>query len=301
MIDFEAMRNAYPLPTVAGAQVRLRQVGREWVGCCPFHADRSPSFTIFSSGQRFYCFGCGAGGDVLDYVRRIHSVGVIEAAEMLDGGTVASVEIELPSPLLKDVSQIEKARALWHRATPVQGTLADTYLRSRGLRLPIPNSIRFTSLRYGKAGPEHPVLLAAITSVNGQVVGIQRTYLNATGTGKASVPKPKLSLGMVSGGAIRLAPSARALIVCEGLEDGLTLQQELCQPVWVAAGASMLPAMLFPEDVRFVAIGGDADDAGRTSSRKAGEAFTARGLEATTFFPSKPYKDFNDQLRVTNT
>ena len=92
--------------------------------------------------------------------------------------------------------------------------------------------------------------------------GIQRTFLNEAGTGKAAVPKPKLSLGRVRGGAIQLAPAAAELIVCEGLEDGLTLQQECSRAVWVAAGASMLPGMELPPVVRQVTIGADGDEAG---------------------------------------
>lgn len=134
-----------------------------------------------------------------------------------------------------------------------------------------------------------------MASADDKLVGIQRTYLAPDGQGKASVPKPKLSLGRVSGCAIRLAPCAASLIVCEGLEDGLTLQQELGRAVWVAAGSSMLPNMIFPAGVREVAIGGDADDAGRNAAKKAREIFAHRGIRTRTFFPSGA-KDFNAEI-----
>jgi len=102
-------------------------------------------------------------------------------------------------------------------------------------------------------------------------------------------------LGRVSGGAIRLAPAAQELIVCEGLEDGLTLQQTLVRAVWVAAGASMLPAMRFPPVVRSVAIGGDADAAGEAAAWKAKLAFAGQGLVVRTFFPLGA-KDFNAEI-----
>jgi DNA primase len=104
-----------------------------------------------------------------------------------------------------------------------------------------------------------------------------------------------VSLGKVAGGAIRRGPAAAELIVCEGLEDGLTLQQELGRTVWVSAGASMLPAMQFPPLVRSVAIGGDADPAGREAAEKARAAFEARGIAARMFFPVDA-KDFNAEL-----
>lgn len=86
------------------------------------------------------------------------------------------------------------------------------------------------------------------------------------------------------------------MVVCEGLEDGLSLQQELGMTVWVAAGSAMLPSMQFPVGVRSVAIGGDADAAGRRAAREAAGAFALRGIEPKTFFPSPPFKDFNEQL-----
>jgi DNA primase len=293
-LDLGAIRRDNPLVQIVGAVTKLQRAGNEMKACCPFHADRSPSFTIFNGGQRYHCFGCGASGDVLDFIQRAHGVSLREAADMLTVGNLPSVHVA-PLPIDDGADRIAEAKAIWRAAQPISGTLAETYLRSRGLHLPLPDSLRFTSLRYGKKGSEHPVLVAAVASVDDKLIGVQRTYLAPDGKGKATVPKPKLSLGRVSGGAIRLAPCAASLVVCEGLEDGLSLQQELGRAVWVAAGASMLPNLAFPAGVHTVAIGGDNDDAGRAAARKAGEAFTLRGIEARVFFPDDA-KDFNQQL-----
>lgn len=297
LLDVMAIRTAHPLPAIAGASVKLFKAGNEFKGCCPFHDDRSPSFTIFANGQRFYCFGCGATGDVLDFVQRAHRVDLRTAADMLCGGNLPSVEI---APVVESgpgPDRSGEALEIWRNAVPVEGTEAERYLRFRGLHLPIPRSIRFARLRYGKRGPERPCLVACVGSVDNKIVGIQRTFLNEAGTGKASVPKAKLSLGHVAGGAIRLAPAASDLIVCEGLEDGLTLMQELGRAVWVAAGASMLPKMQFPVGVRKVAIGGDGDQAGRDAAGAAASAYAERGLSTRVFFPVDGFKDFNDELR----
>lgn len=294
MLDLGAIRRDHPLPGVVGAVVKLQRAGNELKACCPFHSDRTPSFTIFDGGERYHCFGCGAGGDVLDFVQAMHGLTLREAANLLGSGSLPSVHISAPE-FPEEADRVDEARAIWRAAAPAKGTLAETYLRSRGLHLPIPPSIRFARLRYGSRGREHPCLVACIASADDKLVGIQRTFLNAAGTGKAAVPKPKLSLGRVSGGAIRLAPCAASLVVCEGLEDGLTLQQQLGRAVWVAAGASMLPAMVFPAGVRSVAIGGDADEAGEASARKAAEAFALRGIETRVFFPIDA-KDFNQEL-----
>ena len=294
-LDLDAIRLNHPLAEVAGAVVKLNHGGKEWTACCPFHPDKSPSFTIFSDGRRFHCFGCGAGGDVLDFVQRLHGVGLREAAEMLTGGDLPTIHVAFPPQGSDDSDRREEAREVWIASDPIVGTLAENYLRTRGLILTLPDTLRFSRLRYGKSGELHPALVALVVDVGGQPTGIQRTYLNASGTGKAAVPKAKLSLGRVSGGAIRLAPSSAALVVCEGLEDGLTLQQELGRSVWVAAGASMLPNMAFPAEVRTVAIGGDNDLAGRIAANKAAESFALRGLTTRVFFPVTA-KDFNAEL-----
>lgn len=206
-LDLDAIRAVHPLPSIVGASVKLIRAGNEYKACCPFHADKSPSFTIFSGGHRFHCFGCGIGGDVFDYLMRLHNVGLREAVAMLNGGDIPSVQIA-PAPATNDGGdRIPDALAIWHTAQPATGTLAETYLRSRGLYLPIPDSIRFARLRYGTKGPEHPALVAAVASADDKLTGIQRTYLNAAGTGKAPVPKAKLSLGKVAGGAIRPPPA----------------------------------------------------------------------------------------------
>jgi DNA primase len=294
-LDLDAIRSAHPLPAIAAGLVKLQRAGNEWKACCPFHTDKSPSFTIFSGGTRYQCFGCGASGDVLDFIQQAHGVGLREAANMLTGGFIPCTHVApLPSPDTGD--RIDEAREIWRNAEAAPGTLAETYLRWRGLDLPIPPTIRFARLRYGTKGQERPCLIAAVSGDDGKLTGIQRTYLADDGRGKADVPKAKLSLGRVSGGAIRLAPVTRELVVCEGLEDGLTLQQELGRAVWVAAGASMLPAMRFPDIVRSVAIGGDNDDAGRAAAIKAAEAYSLRGLSARVFFPVAG-KDFNSELQ----
>lgn len=293
-IDIPAIRRDFPLPGIVGASVKIKRVGNEYTACCPLHNDRSPSFTIFDGGQRFHCFGCGASGDVLDYLQQAHGVTLREAADMLTGGNLPSVQVA-PVPPDDGADRIAEAREIWRAAKPVHGTLAEHYLRSRAITVPIPDSIRFTALRYGKSGPQHPVLVAAIASADDKLVGIQRTYLNAAGTGKAAVPKAKLSLGRVSGGAIRLAPCAASLVVCSGVEDGLSLAQGLGRAVWVATGDSVLPSMQFPPGVRSVAIGGDNDASGQAATRKAAETYAHRGIETRTFFPLDA-KDFNSEL-----
>ena len=299
VFDFAAIRRDHPIPPIAASMMKLQRLGDEWKACCPFHQDRSPSFTIFDGGRHFKCFGCGAQGDVLDFVQRLHDVSLREAATLIGAHRLPVVSLAIPAAQPKESRRYE-AISIWRAAGPAKGTPVDTYLRSRALSLPIPESIRFARLPYGKSGPSHPVMVALVASIDNRAIGIQRTYLNAAGTSKAAVPKAKLSLGNVRGGAIRLAPCANGLVVCEGLEDGLTLQQELGRAVWVAAGASNLAAMDLPQGVNELVIGADADAAGEQAARSAAERFAGQGRQVRIIRPRAPFKDFNEQLQAAS-
>jgi DNA primase len=296
-IDIAAIRAANLLPAIAGAQVRLQRAGNEWKGCCPFHADRSPSFTIYSGGERFQCFGCGAQGDVLDYVARLHGLDMVAAARLLCAGDLPKADLPALPPAQR-ANRTPEAQAIWERAIPAAGTLAQDYLTQRGIHPPFPPDIRFSRLAYGRANPL-PCLVAAVRDVAGAITGLQRIYLRSDGRGKANLPKAKLSLGKVAGGAIRLddVDASGAVTVCEGPEDGLSLREMMGGAVWVAAGASMLPAMQFPPQVRHVVIGADNDAAGAAAADKAATAFASRGLAVRIIRPLAGFKDFNDEWK----
>ena len=85
-VDIAALKARHPLGDVVEASgVRLRGRGRVRQGVCPFHDEAEGSFTVYGDTERFYCFGCGAGGDVLDFVRRVENLSLPEAIARLDG------------------------------------------------------------------------------------------------------------------------------------------------------------------------------------------------------------------------
>lgn len=297
-LDLDAIRLDNPLPEVAGKLVALRPAGKEWMACCPFHADRSPSFTIFDAGRRWYCFGCGAGGDVLDFVQRAYGVSLLEAAPMLGARDVPKVSLPPVLPAEEGPDRTEEARAIWEQAEPAAGTLAEVYLRWRGISPPYSPALRFLALPRGNLGPQ-PCLVCAVQDLNGAVIGIQRIYLASDGQGKADIAKPKRSLGRIKGGAIRLGEldGTGCLMVCEGPEDGLSLAVMLGGPVWVSVGTSFLPGMQFPPEVHSIVIGADNDTAGCEAADKAARAFAERGLSVRIIRPLEGFKDFNDELQ----
>ena len=63
--------------------VTLKRAGSNMLCSCPFHSEKTPSCTVFLAQQSFYCFGCGAGGDVITFVRKMENLGYVEALEFL--------------------------------------------------------------------------------------------------------------------------------------------------------------------------------------------------------------------------
>ncbi|MCL6595093.1 MAG: DNA primase [Firmicutes bacterium] len=134
------VRERTDLVALVGETVRLRRVGRRYVGLCPFHAERTPSFGVSPERGLFHCFGCGAGGDAFDFVMRRDGLTFPQALEML--ATRAGVELpggaEDPAAegRRREREQLYAALAeaeRWYRqqlAGP-EGTAARRYLASR--------------------------------------------------------------------------------------------------------------------------------------------------------------------------
>lgn len=77
------LREKNEISEVISPYVNLRRRGTTMNGLCPFHNEKTPSFTVYLDTQSFYCFGCGAGGDVITFIRRIENLGYIDAVKSL--------------------------------------------------------------------------------------------------------------------------------------------------------------------------------------------------------------------------
>ncbi len=82
--DFiDRLRDSNDIESVISGYVDLRRRGRNLVGLCPFHNEKTPSFTVYPETSSYFCFGCGAGGDVINFVRNIENLDYIEAVKLL--------------------------------------------------------------------------------------------------------------------------------------------------------------------------------------------------------------------------
>jgi len=77
------LRSANPIETVMGGYVHMIRRGRNYVCSCPFHSEKTPSCTVFTDTQSFYCFGCGSGGDVITFIMKIENLDFTEAVKLL--------------------------------------------------------------------------------------------------------------------------------------------------------------------------------------------------------------------------
>ncbi len=89
--DLERLRSTVSIADVIQQYVGLKRVGRNWIGLCPFHGERTPSFNVREETGRYRCFGCGASGDVFKFVQEIDHVDFVTAVEQL----AAKVGIQL--------------------------------------------------------------------------------------------------------------------------------------------------------------------------------------------------------------
>ncbi len=242
------VRGRTSLVDLIAGSVKLVQRGREHEGLCPFHSERTPSFKVNEGKGFFHCFGCGAHGDAIDFLQKHDRYSFQQAVEYLavqaglmpDNGGV----VRRPAPVVPRMTDAEReqdeqkrihdGKRLWLTSLPAQGTLVETYLRSRGIVIAVPGSLRFCpALDYREENENgewitlgtYPAMIGCIQNARGEITGAHRTYLRHDGSGKADMPKPKKSLGVKKGGAIRFAKPPERLSVAEGIETALSVKQ----------------------------------------------------------------------------
>ena len=77
------LKSRCDITDIVSSYVNLKRRGKNMVGLCPFHNEKSPSFNVYPENNSFYCFGCGAGGDVITFIRKIENLDYIEAVKVL--------------------------------------------------------------------------------------------------------------------------------------------------------------------------------------------------------------------------
>lgn len=299
--EMAVLKAAQPLASIVAryADGQCRVGGRAfWL--CPFHDEMTPSFTITPDGGAFKCFGCGASGDVIEFVMRVEGLDFKAALEFLRGDAAPTLPAKPKPTLQRDSSDLARrtkaAVDIWDSAFPAAGTLVETYLRGRGITIPIPPSIRFApNLRHTPTGQFFPTMVAAVQDLDRRIVGIHRTFIRHDGKGKIPFSKPKMMLGPCAKGAVRFAEAGPKIGVGEGIENCLSVSQETDLPVWAALSTSGVKALILPSCVKEVILLPDGNEPGETAARAAAQRFISEGRIVRIARPPGG-QDFNDVL-----
>ena len=142
-VDIAALKRRSPLADVVegfGVTLSGRPGNRVRQGICPFHEESEGSFTVYADSQRWYCFGCGLGGDVLDFIQRVDRVDLPEAIRRLDSGAwqASAAPIE-PGPtqpaVVRRDPELLTAAMRFYSTELRRSPEAQRYLASRGIDL----------------------------------------------------------------------------------------------------------------------------------------------------------------------
>ena len=268
---------------------------------CPAHDDHSPSLSISEADDRLLVH-CHAGCDQAAVWGALEGLGLVNGS-----GCSASngrprrhraSHPDDPPAELQTAAHQDRARRIWEESQPPTGTLVETYLRSRGITLPPPNSIRFNpALKHKPTGLMFPAMVAGVARSDGKLTAIHRVFLLPGGDGKAQVSEPKMCLGLVKGGAVRLTPPAESLHLCESIEDGLALLQMTGRATWAAPSAGFMASFDPPEGVEEVVLAPDNDEAGHKAIATAALRLRDKGLRVRMMLPPA-VSDWCDVLEI---
>ena len=139
----EEVKAAADMVAVVSARTQLRKAGARYLGRCPFHEERTPSFSVNPVDKLYHCFGCGKGGDVITFVRETESLDFAGAVEWLAERFRVTLEYEESSPQIEEARKrrerlhavLDQAAAFYERHLweTAAGAPVREYLESRGL------------------------------------------------------------------------------------------------------------------------------------------------------------------------
>ena len=325
-VDIQELKARHPLgDKVEAAGVALRGKGRVRQGVCPFHEEAEGSFTVYADTEKFYCFGCGAGGDVLDFVGRMEGLTLPEAIKRLGGdgqGPVAAAP-SLPkaaalAPVVppRDPALLTAAVRFYAghlRRSPVaraylasRGIVLDTALRlglgyagGNGLRGYLdslgfdPNRQRASGLFLERGAERFAGMITVPDMVSGRMRWLTGRAVDAQAKPRfQAVPGPKPVLGLAS-----LGPAPEFVVLTEGVFDYLALagwNYPACAALGTQ-GMDKVAAALRGCPRVFLAF--DNDDAGREAAeslrellgRRAAVVNLPRGLSDVGELAKLPY------------
>ena len=215
------MRPAMTAETIARA-LGGRTVGGGGTARRPAHDDREPSLSIGEADDGKVLIRCHAGCDQVAVIEALRARGLWgdNGSHCLLGAVCRTEPAKRDKRA--DADRTRVALDIWHASNRPKGTPVETYLRSRGLTLPMPPKLRFHAGLRHPAGGVWPAMVALVTcGSDDSPVAIHRTFLDRDSSSKAPVEPQKMMLGPCRSGAVRLARAGNQLMIGEGIETCL--------------------------------------------------------------------------------
>lgn len=178
-IEEVVLRN--PLEEIVAHYATLKRAGSNMVCCCPFHHEKTPSFTLYANPSHYYCYGCGAGGDVITFVRQMENLDYVAAVEYLANRAGLTMPVTSHDQVRVNKKRFYELNAeaarFWHNNLfSPEGKVGLDYLTGRGLSLPV---IRRFGLGY--AGNSRDALCRHLLQAGYRKNEIKEAFLGGIG------------------------------------------------------------------------------------------------------------------------
>ena len=182
--DIQKVRSSVTLSDVVSPYSQLRRTGRSQVGLCPFHSERSPSFSVNDETGRYMCFGCGAKGDVFTFVQQMEHLDFVGSVERI--ASKAGIELRYTSGAgngerkhRKELQALMERAVDWYHARLLESPdarAAREYLRDRGLAGDVARSFRL-----GWAPDEWDALSSSLGATPAKLAEVGLGFVNKAG------------------------------------------------------------------------------------------------------------------------
>ncbi len=290
--DSQVMTEAEHITRALGG----RWAGRTGTARCPAHDDREPSLSLSTGRGGGLLLHCHAGCDFRDVLDALRGRGLVEGRSAFREPDPARVARQRAAEEAEARKREGQALACWRETVPVTGTLAETYLRARGIACDLPECLRFHPACWHPSAQRLPSMVARIDRA--ERFAVHRTYLRGDGRAKAEADPPRAMLGAVAGGAVRLTEAHGPLVVAEGIETALSLASGLLRGpacVWAALSTGGMAGLRLPPVPGRLTVATDGDAPGRTAGNALAERASALGW-AVNLLPAPEGRDWNDIL-----
>ncbi|MBE6841972.1 MAG: DNA primase [Ruminococcus sp.] len=330
------LRAENPIEDVFGSYTLLRRQGSNFKCLCPFHSERTPSCTVYRDTQSFYCFGCGAGGDVITFIKRIENLNYIEAVRFLAERAGLTVpENNYNDKTLKEKSKTfeinrETANFYYKNLLSGEDKRGLAYFKSRNL---LPQTIKKYGLGYApdswnalrdhlrSLGFKDSEMITAgvcrssqkgcydvfrgrvmfpIIDLRGNVIAFGGRIISGEGAkyiNSSDTPVFKKSRNLFSLNHAKNAASKK-LILAEGYMDVITINQAGFENVIATLGTALTPeqARIMSQYANEVIIAYDSDIAGQEATQKAINLLNAAGV-TTKIIKMESAKDPDEYIK----